>query len=94
MHGLSLVVGEQGLLSSCGAQVCHYSGFYCCGAWTLGMRASVVAACGFSSCGLQALGTWAQSFWHLDLTALQHVGSSRTRDQTSIPCIARQILNH
>ena len=26
--------------------------------------------------------------------ALRHVGSSRTRDQTCVPCIGRQILNH
>ena len=30
----------------------------------------------------------------LSCPAAQHVGSSWTRDQTSIPCIARQILNH
>ena len=30
----------------------------------------------------------------MSLVAPRHVGSSRTRDQTSIPCIARQILNH
>ena len=37
---------------------------------------------GFSSCG--ALG----------LAALWHVESSQTRDQTRVPCICRQILNH
>lgn len=31
---------------------------------------------------------------HVLTAALQHVGSSWTRDQISIPCIARQILNH
>ena len=29
----------------------------------------------------------------MDLVAPWHVGSSRTRDRTSIPCIARRILN-
>ena len=28
------------------------------------------------------------------LNASQHVGSSRTRDRTHIPCISRWILNH
>ena len=32
--------------------------------------------------------------WRLGLVALRHVGSSWTRDQTHVPCIARQILNH
>ena len=27
----------------------------CCGAWALGMQASVVVACGLSSCGSRAL---------------------------------------
>ena len=28
------------------------------------------------------------------LAALQHVGSSQTRDRTHVPCIGRQILTH
>ena len=31
------------------------AGFSCCGAWALGARASVVVACGLSSCGSRAL---------------------------------------
>ena len=42
---------------------------------------SVVAACGLSSCGTH-------------LVAPRHVGSSQTKDQTCVPCIARRILNH
>ena len=51
-RGLSLVVAS--------------GGFSCCGAWALGTQASVVVACGLSSCGSQAIerslsscGTWA-----------------------------------
>ena len=33
----------------------HCGGFSCCGAWGLGLWASVVAACMLSSCGTQAL---------------------------------------
>ena len=34
------------------------------------------------------------SSWHMGLVALWHVGSSPTRDQTTVPYIARWILNH
>ena len=40
--------------SSCGEQASHCGGFSCCRARALGVRASVVAACGLSSCGTQA----------------------------------------
>ena len=46
--------GEQGLLC-CSARASHCSGFSCCRAQALGMRASVVAARGLSSCGSRAL---------------------------------------
>ena len=39
----------------CSARASHRSGFYCCGARALGMRASVVVAQGLSSCGSRAL---------------------------------------
>ena len=39
----------------CGAQASHCGGFSCCGAWALGVRASVVAARGLSSFGSRAL---------------------------------------
>ena len=44
---------------------------------------------------LQLLGSGAQAqrLWCKCLVALQHVGSSWTRDQTSAPCIVRLILN-
>ena len=40
------------LLSSCSGQAAHCSGFSCCRAWTLGWGASVIVACGLSSCRL------------------------------------------
>ena len=56
---------------------------------------------GFSSCGTQAQQLWhegsraqAQQLWHTGLVAPQHVGSSRTRARTCVPCIGRWILNH
>ena len=51
---LSLVVASGGYASLwCAAS--HCGGFSCCGARTLGARASVVVARGLSSCG-----SWAQ----------------------------------
>ena len=49
---------------------------------------------GFSLWGVQALGAQAQWLWGGDLVALQHVGSSWTRDWAPAPCIGRQVLNH
>ena len=64
--------------------------------WSTGSRLA-----GFSSCSTQAQQLWlggsraqAQQLWRTALLALRHVGSSRTRAQTSVPCIGRRILNH
>ena len=58
--------GERGLLFRCGAWASHCGGFSCCRARALSAWASVVVACGLSSCGSRALerrlsscGTWA-----------------------------------
>ena len=40
--------GERGLLSGCGMTASHCSGFSCCRAWGLGMRAVVAAVHGLS----------------------------------------------
>lgn len=49
--------------------------------------------CGGFSCGeAQALGSWAQKLWCMDLIAPQHVGSFRTRNQTHVSLIGRQSL--
>ena len=52
--------------------------------WSTGSRCT-----GFSSCGARA-----QQLWRTGLVALRHVGSSRTRARTRVPCIGRRILNH
>ena len=58
--------------------------------------ASLVAEHGLQACGLQQL--WhvgyraqAQQLWLTGLVAPQHVGSSRTRARTHVPCIGRRI---
>ena len=45
---------------------------------------------------LQSMGSRAQvqQFRRVGLVALQHVGSSGTRDQTHVPCVGMWILNH
>ena len=65
----------------------------------LAALASLVAELRIQVCGLQYL--WlvglqvsAQQPWVKGLAAPWHVGSSSTRDQISVPCIARHILNH
>ena len=67
---------------------------------------SLVVEHGLQVCGLSSCGTWAQQLWLTGsraqaqqlwctgLVAPQHVGSSRTRDRTRVPCIGRRILNH
>ena len=42
--------------------------------------------------GFGSSSTQAQQLCFMDLVALQHVGSSQTRDQTHVPCINRQIF--
>ena len=54
-----------------------------------GTRGSVVVARGLSGCGARA-----QQLWCTGSVAPQHVGSSRTRARTCVPCIGRRILNH
>ena len=47
-----------------------------------------------SRCGAQAPDAQAQLLWLTGLVAPRHVGSSRTRARTHVPCIGRQTLNH
>ena len=89
-RGLSVVVHRD--YSSCSVRASFCGGF---SLQSMGSRAqaqqswrvrSVVAARGLYRVQPQQL-------WHMGL-ALWHVGSSRTRDRTSVPCISRRILNH
>ena len=54
-----------------------------------GLRASIVAACGLSSYGVQV-----PQLWPTGSAAPWHVGSFQTRDRTHVPSIGRWILNH
>ena len=72
--------------SSCCAWASHCGGFSCCGERALGTRAQQLWLAGSR---MQA-----QQLWRTGLVALRHVGSSRTRARTCVPCIGRWILNH
>ena len=71
--------------SSCSEQAPLFAAV--CGLLLLQSTGSRLA--GFSSCS-----TRAQSLWRTGLVAPRHVGSSRTRARSHVPCIDRRILNH
>ena len=48
---------------------------------------------GLSCCRAQAPDAQAQQLWLMGPVAPWHVGSSRTRARTRVPCIGRQTLN-
>ena len=79
LHGLSLVVSR-----GCSPVLVHsllIAVASLCGAWAPGHMGSVVQ--------------WAGSaVAPYGLTGPEHVASSQTRDQTCVPRIGRQILNH
>ena len=52
------------------------------------------AALGYHSCGSRSLEDGISSGGAWVLVALRLVESSRTKDQTHVPCIGRRILNH
>ena len=62
--------------------------------WLLLLRSMGSRCAGFSSCWLVGSRAQVQQLWCTGSVALQHVGSSQTRDQTRVPCIGRRILNH
>ena len=72
---------QAGAALHCSAQASHCGGF--------SLRSTGSRRTGFSSCG-----TRAQQLWCMGLVVPGHVGSSRTRARTCVPCIGRWILNH
>ena len=92
-RGLSLVAVSGG-----------YSSLRCAGfslRWLLLLRSTGSRRAGFSSCGTWAQQLWlegsrakAQQLWRTGFIAPQHVGSSRARARTRVPCVGRRILNH
>ena len=86
--GSSLLCAGLSLVAASG----DYSSLQCMGVslrWLLSLRSTGSRRVGFSGCGSRA-----QLLWRTGPVALQHVGSSCTRDWTCVPCISRRILNH
>ena len=84
-HGLSLVAASGGYSSLRWADFSLWWPLLL-GARALGVWASVVVVAGSEA--------QAQQLWCTSSVTLQHVGSSRTRDGTRVPCIGRRIPNH
>ena len=93
VHGLSLITVSRGYSSS---QCLRFLS-----PWLLFLQSLGSRCVGFSSCNTQVRWLWhrgarmpAQQLGHTGLVAPWHVGSSWTRNQTCVPCMGRQILNH
>ena len=81
-----------------------YSSLRCTGfslRWPPLLRSTRSRRTGFSSCGTRAQQLWlagsraqAQQLWRTGPAAPRHVGSSRTRARTRVPCIGGRIPNH
>ena len=72
---------------------CYVQSFFSYGEWGLLSSCGGQSYCGgFGSCGMWAVECGLSSYG-TGLVALRQVGSSQTRHQTCVPCIAR-ILNH
>ena len=76
--------GEQGLLSSCGAQASHCGGFSC--------EARAPGCSAFSSCSSQAPEHWLSSVARVLICSVTGVRSPQIRDWTRVSCIGRQML--
>ena len=93
VHRLSLVAASEG-----------YSSLRCVGfslQWLLLLQSTGSRCVGFSSCSTWAQQLWlpgsrvqVQQLWCTGSVAPWHVGSSRTRARTCVPCIGRWTLNH
>ena len=90
-----LQLWRAGATLCCGARASHFSGFSCCGARALGVRASVVAARGLNSCGSRAQQLWlagsraqAQQLWRTGLSSCgmraQQLWLTGSRAQASV----------
>ena len=75
----------------CCVKSSYHGSFCCCQTQALGTQASVFVALGLNSCGSKTLEHTLTGVVH-GRVALQHVGSSQTRDQAQIPCIGRWII--
>ena len=89
-----LQLQQAGATLRCSAWASHYSGLSCCRARALGAWASVVVTRGSQQPWLAGSRAQAQQLWCMGSVAPWHVGSSRTRARTHVPCTGRRTLNH
>ena len=85
LHGCAGVFssyGEWRLLSSCGVQASHFSGFCCCRA-----QSSVVVVNGLSHWDSWALENTVSKLWHMGLVAPRQLRSGIFPDQGLNPCL-------
>ena len=82
-----------GAVLRCSLQACHCRGFSCGWTQALGAQASVFAACRPLSVAFRPSGTRALVIGCVGSEVLQHVESSRARDQTHVPCTAGRFLS-
>ena len=83
LFGSSLLHAGLSLVVASGGHASLRCGASHCGGFSL-------RSAGFSSCRMRAQQLWRST----GLAAPRHVGSSRTRARTHIPCTGRRILNH
>ena len=81
---------EHELLSSSGRQASHWGDFSCSESRLYDKLTSVVVACVLSICGLQALDDWLSN--GLRCPAAREIFLDQ--GLTSVPCIAKWIINH
>ena len=89
LRGLFSLVAASGGYSSLWAS--HCGGFSCCEAWPLGFSTWSTWARQLWLAGSRAQ---AQQVWLTGLVALLHVGSSRARYWTCVPCTGRWTSNY
>ena len=81
-----LQLRRAGATLRCAVRASHCHGFSCCGAWSIGARASVVVAHRLQRAGSVVVAH--------GLSCSVACGISWTRARTHVPCIGRRILNH
>lgn len=84
---------QAGAVLGCSLQACRCRGFSCGWTQALGAQASVVAACRPLGVAFRLSGTRALVIGCVGSDVLQHVESSRARDQTHVPCTAGRFLS-
>ena len=84
--------GSSRVVVSGGRSFLHCAGSSLC--WLLLLQSMSSGECGLPWLWLPSSRAQSQWLWCTGLVAPRHLGSSQTRDWTSVSCIGRQILYH